>query len=203
MKYESVCDAAKTLGLSFSAIGLVCNGKCKRVGEYNFRWMPIPEPLPGEVWKPYKKGCQVSNMGRVKTKRGWIYTPWPTRGVVYAQFCDTKFHIVVCKMFVGPPPSKSHTVDHIDRDPTNNKASNLRWATKSEQVLNRDLPALGDGFKDSLKKSVRVVYPDGTIQRFLGISEAARQLELLRETLGARIKYKYVIKGVKYEYDTD
>lgn len=43
----------------------------------------------------------------------------------------------VCWAFHGAPPSADYTVDHIDRDRGNNRASNLRWATRSEQQFNR------------------------------------------------------------------
>lgn len=38
-----------------------------------------------------------------------------------------------------PNPENKPVVDHIDRDKTNNKLSNLRWATHSENTLNREL----------------------------------------------------------------
>lgn len=41
---------------------------------------------------------------------------------------------------VGPPPTKSHTADHIDRNPENNTIDNLRWASKSEQRDNQMRP---------------------------------------------------------------
>jgi hypothetical protein len=201
VEYNSTTDAAKKLELDAGHIGQVCNGKGKTAGGYVFQWMPIPGPLEGEVWKPYKNGKHVSNMGRVKTKSGWIYTTRPPRGTVYAEFDGTLFHIVVCTLFHGARPSKHHTVDHLDRDPANNKAENLRWKTRSEQNKNRDLPALGDGNKDSLKRHVRVVHPNGTIQRFLGLLEAARQLKIHPRTLRYRIRNKSVIRGVRFEYE--
>lgn len=40
--------------------------------------------------------------------------------------------------YVGPPPDRFHTADHIDsRDRSNNKLENLRWATRSQQRTNR------------------------------------------------------------------
>jgi hypothetical protein len=40
--------------------------------------------------------------------------------------------------YVGLPPTKEHTADHIDRNHHNNSLFNLRWATKKEQSLNRN-----------------------------------------------------------------
>lgn len=39
-----------------------------------------------------------------------------------------------------PNPENKPTVDHIDRDKTNNAVSNLRWNTYSEQIKNSDNP---------------------------------------------------------------
>ena len=50
-------------------------------------------------------------------------------------------HRLVCLAFHGPQPSPDHTVDHIDRDVHNNRAVNLRWATKSEQSYNKGASA--------------------------------------------------------------
>lgn len=203
MEYKSTVDAAEKLELDAAHIDRVCNGKRKRktVGGYTFKWMLIPGPLEGEVWKLYKNGKHVSNMGRVKLKSGWIYTPYPSRGEIYAKFHGTLFHSVVCTLFHGARPSRHHTVDHRDRDPTNNKAENLEWKTPSEQNDNQDRPALGDGLMDSLKRRMRVVHPDGTIQRFLGLKEAARQLKINHVTLHSCIKRKSVIDGVRFEYE--
>jgi hypothetical protein len=37
-----------------------------------------------------------------------------------------------------PNPENKPTVDHIDRNKTNNHVSNLRWATEQEQAINKD-----------------------------------------------------------------
>ena len=44
-------------------------------------------------------------------------------------------HRLVCRAFHGPPPSDEHTdVRHLDGDKTNNRASNLAWGTRSENM---------------------------------------------------------------------
>lgn len=43
-------------------------------------------------------------------------------------------HTLVCLAFVGPKPSLLHGVAHWDGDPSNNAATNLRWATIVENL---------------------------------------------------------------------
>jgi len=43
-------------------------------------------------------------------------------------------HVLVLTVFVGPRPAGLFAC-HWDDDPTNNRLSNLRWATRSENVL--------------------------------------------------------------------
>lgn len=41
---------------------------------------------------------------------------------------------------IGPPPTPKHTVDHIDRNPTNDVNDNVRWLCLPGQNKNRKMP---------------------------------------------------------------
>lgn len=88
----------------------------------------------------------ISKDGRLKT----ISTGYVTTGTVTSQGYhrlhirndegkkrNPSLHILMAKYFYGSKPTPEHTVDHIDRDKSNNHISNLRWATKSEQSSNQ------------------------------------------------------------------
>lgn len=85
----------------------------------------------------------VSNFGRVKLKNGRI-----TAGVEDARGylkCRVDGQVYSVHQLVllthGSIPESGLTVDHLDRDRKNNKLENLRWATWSEQALNRNQPS--------------------------------------------------------------
>lgn len=48
-------------------------------------------------------------------------------------------HSLVAKVFL-PNPENKPTIDHINRDRTDNRVTNLRWATHAEQGLNKSKP---------------------------------------------------------------
>lgn len=50
---------------------------------------------------------------------------------------SANIHALVCEAFHGPRPSPAHQVAHNDGSRTNNRADNLRWATVSQNCLDK------------------------------------------------------------------
>lgn len=95
-----------------------------------------------EEWKFYKETkhtrwgyrvYEVSNLGNVKMN-GELFNP-PNRGV-YKVICNKYLHRIVAELFI-PNPANKPCVDHIDTNPANNSASNLRWVTHKENNDNQ------------------------------------------------------------------
>ena len=89
-----------------------------------------------EVWKVWKKTrialWEVSNQGNVK-KNGVLYECRLDRG--YKVFNGWKLHRAVAKLFV-PNPENKPCIDHINTNPLDNRACNLRWVTPKENNNN-------------------------------------------------------------------
>lgn len=78
------------------------------------------------------------------------------------------------------------TVDHIDRNKRNNHISNLRWATYSEQAINRR--------QRTDSNPVRLINKHTTIY-FKSIKDASRFLERNQITIKRAIANQYQLNG--------
>src|SRR5262245_33766471 len=96
------------------------------------------DDFSAEEWRdiPGFDQYQISNCGRVRTKPR-ILKPWfnNTTGYFYIglgrKYRGT-IHRLVCLVFHGAPTAPQLDVAHNDGCRTNNRADNLRWATRSE-----------------------------------------------------------------------
>ena len=122
------------------------------------RWAAHPDYAPSEVL--------VSNRGRVR-KRGHAGVgeyDYFTLGSLTKKGYRTvginvkhrRVHILVCEAFHGPKPSgKNLSVDHYpDRNRSNNRADNLRWATPPEQNGNQETHRAHSNGKPVLARKV-------------------------------------------------
>ena len=57
-------------------------------------------------------------------------------GHVYTAFDTPPYHVFIHHYIVGLPLDADYVVDHIDRNPLNNRRNNLRYITISGNILN-------------------------------------------------------------------
>ncbi len=74
-------------------------------------------------------------------------------------------HRIVAFAFLGSPPSEKHVVDHIDTNRSNNRAENLRWVTRLDNVLRHP----------STRK--RIISAYGSLDKFFENPRAATRLD--------------------------
>ena len=83
----------------------------------------------------------ASDEGFITTEGVWaVRTPTVGLGRYLSVGCtcgNERVHTLVCRAFKGRPTAEQVSVDHGDRDESNNCAVNLKWATTAEQRRNQ------------------------------------------------------------------
>ena len=142
---------------------------------------------------------QVSNIGQVrsldreircingvlKRLRGKVLTPAAApsghMSVVLGRGNTKQVHQLVMSAFVGPKPAGMEVL-HKDHNPGNNRRSNLKYGTRSENVL-MDYDA---GVR--IRKQVVSTDRDGNRRVFASVTEAANALGVLQPTISQALK---------------
>jgi len=156
--YKSSLEAAQALGLNAGSVSRTAAGvKQQQTNGYRVEFADSREPdkiADDEVFRDVD-GFKVSQYGRALDcqTEAFSYTPHINKGTEYATIskADGKggskafsCHSLVAKAWpdivgVRPDDGRVYTIDHLNRDKSDNRACNLRWKTVCEQNLNRDI----------------------------------------------------------------
>jgi len=113
----------------------------KRPENVRGMWPELSQRDGKEEWRVVGRhtGYQVSNFGRVRGPRGKMLAFSEKSEYPSVQLGSNanrwNVHILVAEAFIGPKPFPEAEVRHLDGNPWNNRSSNLKWGTRSE---NRD-----------------------------------------------------------------
>ena len=92
----------------------------------------------GEIYSVRDNGAVMRHLrvGKKARKDDGVWTfGTKDEAIGYMKIGQHRVHIIVATAFYGQKDSKVYVVDHIDTNRCNNRADNLRWLTRLENVL--------------------------------------------------------------------
>ena len=165
-----------------------------------------------EIWKssdilghPLYELSTLGNMKNVKT--GKLLSLKPTKlGYVSKTLIDSsgnekriQLHILLAKLYI-PNPENKLFVDHINRIKNDNRVSNLRWFTPSENAKNAD----NKRTKESYRKVNQYTRDMKFIKEWSSAKEAADELNIDYNTIiEVCLGYKKTYKDCIWKYKED
>ena len=131
--------ASACVGAHAANLRKVAIGSYGQTAGYMAEFQQVEPKIEGEVFR--KIGTiEVSQFGRMR-RFDAVYTPRPLESQIYATYQNTLFHRLVALAWSDIVGKRSddptHTVDHINRNCADNRAENLRWASKQLQRANQ------------------------------------------------------------------
>lgn len=148
----------------------------RRKSHAGYTWCYVDNgAMNGEVWCCLRdrnmKGIEVSNLGRVKNKRGRISFGHAKDSYMKVNINQktVSVHTLVCTAFSGLKPTPTSSVDHINRIRTDNRSENLRWSSPIKQSANMSTNVM----------CMKYSKTDGAVLgSYVSIAEAARDNKL-------------------------
>jgi hypothetical protein len=207
VSYPSAKAAARELELNHGNVTKVLLKKLNQTGGYEFEYDDPAEPpcLEGEVWKPFLT-AEVSDMGRYKSCRGVVSTPTPAAdGYVYigVDFKRYRIHRAIGVAFgLLTDLDDEHEINHEDRNPSNNRLTNLEAVTHAENVQHsyatNETRASNAGKRSKPVRGRKCGEKEWTT--YASAMDAARALELNQGNISKVVNKKHKRAG-KYEFE--
>lgn len=164
-----------------------------------------------EIWKPikYNKNYAISNFGRIKSycrnSERLLRLSYTKDGYVKCGLCingkSLRFRVsrLVAEHFI-PNPDNKETVNHIDGNKKNNRADNLEWATKSEQMIHAYEKGLKKPMQGTDQKRAKLTTND---VRYIRRVYKPRDVKYGMKALAKQFNVsecciKRVVKGITY-----
>jgi hypothetical protein len=185
-RWPSATQAASSLGVSRIGISECCRGISRTAGGWVWAFADETDGRPeGEEWAPIpgQKGARVSNLGFMRTKTG-VLSRGTLKAGYYVGVGGVGVHRLVATAFCPNPGNKS-VVNHLDGNKLNNTASNLEWATLSENSAH--------AYATGLRKTKGVLWerPGGHLAEYLNVAEASRATGLSADRLRGYCKTEW------------
>lgn len=203
--HESIGAASLATGASLTHIGSVCRGKRNKCG--GFGWRFVPKEVIKEVdfhkdWKVVNghPNYKISSCGKVYSivMKKVLNSAPDAHGYIIVGLNRRKYsvHSLVARHYI-PNPDNLSEVNHLDGNKTNNDATNLEWASHSQNIQH----AVDTGLWVHKKKKVVAYLFDAVIDIYDSVKDAARDVGVMKASVYAAIagRVKFC-RGLKFGY---
>lgn len=163
-----------------------------------------------KVVKGYEEYYEVSDMGDVRSKDRWVNNngtmEYRKGRILKSKDCKGYKIVALCKdgnpknfrvarlvaeAFIPNPDNKPY-IDHINTIRTDDCVTNLRWVTREENMNN---PLTKQHCAESKGKKIKVFFSNGLNNTFDSIVDAAKKLNITRQTIYRSIKGERIYNG--------
>lgn len=204
IRHSSMKKAACASGASYQSFtGAFHRRKADECFVYGSHWrresVADIDALHGEEWRECGAGLEVSSAGRVR-RNGRVVVFEDTQKPylkVTVGGKRTSIHRLVAKSFVhNDDPERKTIVNHLDGNKRNNAASNLEWATASENVRH----ANDTGLRKCRRKVVQLDDNGRPKEQFTSLTAASEAVAVSFNAIFSAIRKGTRCKGHRWSY---